>query len=129
MNTNDAPYSTGMPVWTGSEMILAGTVGPTDSPTFGVRAYDPINDVWRPISNVGFLSIYFGFWTGEKAMYPGNGVSNYDPRTDTWDTVASPFNIGGAAVWTGNSLLVYRSEDGLIYRYAPTKPLFFYQKP
>lgn len=135
-------------VWSGSEMLLWGGVGAgvdrlssCHADAFNIcqfgdgARYDPISDVWTPISGVNApvrRHDHTAIWTGsemivwggealiftcpparvcttESVLYATGG--RYDPSTDTW----SPTSIAGApsararhtAVWTDSSMIVW----------------------
>ena len=116
MSVLDAPpgdYASGAtPIWTGTEMIVAG------------RRYNPLADTWTPMSTAGAPAINAEappVWTGREMIVWGAFIDNdatltpaggrYDPSTDTW----KPISLTGApdarqmhsAVWTGTEMVVW----------------------
>jgi N-acetylneuraminic acid mutarotase len=100
------------PVWTGSEMIVAGA------------RYSPLTDSWAKISTDGAPPAVAGsaaVWTGTELLVWGSVTNNdatmtavggrYDPKSDTW----KPMSMAGApdarnshsAVWTGTEMVVW----------------------
>jgi N-acetylneuraminic acid mutarotase len=117
-----APYprSGHTAIWTGSEMIVWGSIGNN-----GGR-YNPVTDSWVWTSKSGAPDQRFNstsVWTGTEmivwggAFYDGQNVINvntggrYNPTTDSWVST----NLSGApaprdfhtAVWTGTEMIVW----------------------
>jgi hypothetical protein len=117
-------------IWTGSEMIVWGGIGPSGPTSRGGR-YDPSRDRWAAsiLSDVGsdFPAPRFhhtAVWTGSEMIVwggaGGGGALNtggiYDPTTDTW-AVSSLTDGSGAsvpsarsehtAVWSGSEMIVW----------------------
>jgi N-acetylneuraminic acid mutarotase len=103
-------------VWTGTEMILWGGVGPTNT---GDR-YNPATNTWAPVSTVGAPApryYHSAIWTGSEMIvwggYPGhlNDGACYNPVTDTWRPVSTVGAPAGrrdhTAVWTGSEMIVW----------------------
>ena len=123
-------------VWTGSEMIVWGRYGDSDTISSGAR-YSPVTDVWTPISNVGAPSSYYhsAVWTGsEMIVWGGHDGSSwvnsarYNPVTDVWtptSNIAAPSWYYHTAVWTGSEMIVWGSyisstgDINLGARYSP----------
>jgi N-acetylneuraminic acid mutarotase len=109
-------------VWTGSQMLVWGGLGPSASDRSGGR-YDPATDIWQPISRIGAPSAReraSAVWTGsamivwggqESTFVPLNTGGRYDPLSDTWTPTSAPApNSGRAdhtAVWTGTQMIVW----------------------
>jgi N-acetylneuraminic acid mutarotase len=115
-------------VWTGSEMIVWGGVGPSFNPdpffNTGGR-YHPSTDRWTATSTINAPSSRIGhtaIWTGSQMIVWGGyhgGISNtggrYDPGTNSW-TATSLTNAPTAreqhtAVWTGSEMIVWGGSD------------------
>jgi hypothetical protein len=116
----DDGETSGIVVWTGSEVIVWGS-------SSGSR-YDPLTDSWRYISDVGTPAPRTeptAVWTGSEMIIWGGGDpstgdgfvaggGHYDPLQDAW----TPIGIAGAptlrkehvAVWTGSEMLVWGGE-------------------
>jgi hypothetical protein len=114
------PVTVPLSVWTGDRMVIWGGVDAAGPVSTGGR-YDPVYDVWKPITTSGAPSARFGVsvvWTGDRMIVwggysPGNVFPNsgsrYDPKTDTWSpTAGAPqARADHAAVWTGTRMLVW----------------------
>ena len=110
--------------WTGNEMLIWG-----GRPSFSGDAnrndggrYDPVSDIWRPISTHGApaaRSQCAAVWTGTELLVWGgatdggielNDGARYNPGSDTWRPISasglSP-RMEPAFVWTGNELIVF----------------------
>jgi hypothetical protein len=110
-------------VWTGTEMIVWGGVsfpaGGGDGTLFGDGArYDPTNNTWTAISNVGAPTPrvdHTAVWTGtEMIVWGGSGLldgGRYNPVTNTWAPLAAVgFGLGfvnHTAIWTGTEMIVW----------------------
>ena len=101
-------------VWTGSEMVVAGGIGPLEA-----AAYDPAADTWRLLAPPpmavsppfgGDSTGYVGsVWSGEEFVIwsVGGGVLlAYDPADDQWRSMEPPPLEGeqGALRWDGEQL-------------------------
>jgi hypothetical protein len=110
-----APVERGTAVWTGSEVIMwSGSLNGE-----GGR-YDPLTDVWRPISMddapTGAASTY-AVWTGREVFvcaWIGRCGLAYDPTTDRWRQLPSdqPFAIrgGSSLIFTGTEIIVFGGD-------------------
>jgi len=123
ISTTNAPSarSNHTAIWTGTEMIIWGGIGPLGPLNTGAR-YDPTTDTWRPISTTNAPSarsnhtaIWTGtemiIWGGSDARGPLNTGARYNPATDTW-TPISTANAPSArsnhtAVWTGSEMIIW----------------------
>src|SRR5262249_23883849 len=118
-----SPRSGHTAVWTGTEMIVwggDGTTGFNTTPLGEGSIYDPLQNVWRPMSSVNaplprdsHSAVWTGsvmiVWGGETAFTITASGGIYDPVTDTWSSMsagATP-RVGHAAIWTGRRLLVW----------------------
>ncbi len=129
--------------WTGSEMIVWGGYGDTfysssrarnpDDQVFGDGArYDPIADVWRPMSAEGAPSpraLHSAVWTGsEMIVWGGPGLADggrYDPAGDAWlpllgedapaDTGHYLLDSRPFGAWTGAATLFWGGTTGGLY--------------
>ncbi len=115
MATNGAPSvrSHHTAVWTGTEMIVFGGIGPLVS--FNIsRRYNPATNSWSTVSATNIPSNRNGhtaLWTGSQMIIWGgqsgssylNTGGLYDPTTNTWTTMDTshhaPGRIGHGAVW------------------------------
>lgn len=112
-------------VWTGREMIVWGgrsSFAPREHQNDGAL-YDPDNDTWRRMSNVGApaaRSQMAAVWTGEELLVWGGWTDggecppsggSYHPRTDTWTPLplenAPEGRLEPASVWTGREMIVW----------------------
>lgn len=127
-----SPRSYATTVWTGTEFIVWGGMGPvatwpqqTALYHDGYR-YNPATGTWRLMSTVGAPSPRLnatGIWTGSELIIwggndfssplplsPAMGGGRYDPVTDTWHALPpSGLSPRGAStvIWTGKELLVW----------------------
>jgi N-acetylneuraminic acid mutarotase len=115
-STVGAPFTSGLTVWTGSKMLVAGGSA--------VSVYDLASDTWKTTSptntpGVGSKAV----WTGTE-MFVWGGVNNttgkrgglYNPATDTWrqpNTLNAPAErTGFSMVWTGTEAVVWGGYEG-----------------
>jgi N-acetylneuraminic acid mutarotase len=123
-------------VWTGTEMIIWGGLGPDYYYGNGAR-YHPASNTWQPIPagiETEARAFHAAGWTGTEMVVWGGWTSGfnelssggrYDPRTGRWRaTSMDGAPAGGAdpkAVWTGSELLIWcNTGDGQIGgRYNP----------
>jgi N-acetylneuraminic acid mutarotase len=124
------PMSTHTAVWAGDRMIVWGG----GCYNFQQRgwSYDPIQDAWQYIGDVGYALAGVGHtsvWTGSRMIVwggevcdPQTGVrsvtsagASYDPASNSWQllsTVKAPGpRRGHTAVWTGSRMLVWGGTD------------------
>lgn len=135
-------------VWTGEDMIIFGGA-PDNSYSSNYNSgykFSPETMEWTPISKVNAPARHghMAFWTGDSMIIWGgfkimNGRSTWQnsgaiwsSKTNTWKTLKDPFTpdetddftnarIPQTAVWTGEQLLIWGSDDrsgnsiGLIY--------------
>lgn len=105
-------------VWTGSEVIYWGGERPNDLGDNTGARYDPVLDVWSPVTTEGAppgRQKHVAVWTGsEMIMWGGccaSGGGRYDPLTDSWVlmsmTNAPNGRVGSTAVWTGSEMIVW----------------------
>jgi N-acetylneuraminic acid mutarotase len=115
-------------IWTGAEMIVWGGFNESVPGGYlgdGAR-YDPLSDIWTPVSDVGAPSSRQGhtavwtdseisIWGGGDASGKGDGA-RYDPATDTWKSIS---NVGAptpktnhTAVWTGSEMIIWGYRSG-----------------
>jgi N-acetylneuraminic acid mutarotase len=112
-------------VWTGSEMIVWGGLGPDYLNTGG--RYNPSTDSWvaTTTTNATARGFHTAVWTGNEMIVWGggnndNGLLNsggrYNPITDSWIpttiTNAPDARYGHTAVWTGSQMIVWGGWDG-----------------
>jgi len=117
------PRSQHTAVWTGTRLIVWGgrVPNPTSAnalETNSGSSFDPINNEWTPISQIGAPSprnLHSAVWTGTHMIVWGGGQYDqtggvYDPVTDTWratSTVNAPFpRSWKSTYWTGTRMLV-----------------------
>ena len=128
-----SPRHSHVGVWTGTEMIVWGGVGPITNNVYRALAtgarYNPVLNAWSPMA--GGLAAPTGIVTGvwaDHAMIVWSGTSamggSYDPSSDRWESIA----VGGPrssasspnAVWTGNEMLVWGGLGSTVgSRYRP----------
>ncbi len=118
-------------VWTGKELIIwGGSLVAGGAAGDGAR-YDPGTNTWSSLSATGAPSaryLHSAVWTGREMIIwgglvpnpPGNAIpqntgARYDPRTDTWASLAtsgSPSARGNhTAVWTGSEMVVWGGDE------------------
>ena len=110
-------------VWTGSEMIVWGGLGPQDAIFLTGGRYNPSTDSWINTSTTNAPTarwVHTAVWTGsEMIVWGGLGPQGtalltggrYNPGTDSW-TATSTTNAPGprtghTAVWTGSEMIVW----------------------
>jgi N-acetylneuraminic acid mutarotase len=117
LNNFPDPRSRHAAVWTGSAMIIWG--GQNTSGLLGSGAkYDPVTDMWEPISSVNAPSARSSptaVWTGQvMILWSGESLTDtgalYNPSTDSW-TPMSTLNAAlgryrHATIWTGTEMIV-----------------------
>ena len=99
-------------VWTGREMIVAGT-NPGSDGTFVdstevAEAYDPATDAWRVLAAPPATESYCrrdAVWTGSEMLVWGCSLLAYDPARNEWRRLPDPPTRHGIAVWTGHELV------------------------
>jgi len=117
-------------VWTGSEMVVWGGLGSTETLDNGGR-YDPEGDAWSGVTDVDAPTARrnpTGFWTGSRMVVWGGQQGNYaetfefhddgglyDPVTDSWEAAPLDSNPGPralhSAVWTGDRMIVWGGKN------------------
>ncbi|MGB6458019.1 MAG: hypothetical protein WBH47_26400, partial [Streptosporangiaceae bacterium] len=116
-------------VWTGTEMIIHGTVATAGSNSGGVTfAYRPATGTWVTLAPGPVLhteqTTDVAAWTGSQMLIPGQTNAAYSPATGAWNPI--PPDPGAqaesVAAWTGSQLLVWggvcclsESNSGTIY--------------
>jgi N-acetylneuraminic acid mutarotase len=117
-------------VWTGSEMIIWGGIGPTLFTAFNSGGrYNPSTDSWVATSTTNAPAARLGHtavWTGSEMIIWGgtgfgllNSGGRYNPGTDSWTptsttNAASP-RSGHTAVWTGSQMIVWGGSGASPY--------------
>ena len=104
-------------VWTGSEMIVWGGVGPNRRALNTGGRYNPSTDSWTatsttnaPAGRDGHTAVWTGsemiVWGGADDLTRLDTGGRYNPSTDSWTatstTNAPDARIGHTAVWTGS---------------------------
>ncbi len=128
LNTNGAPRSAQVGVWTGSELLVAGSFTDTNNQQqFTGARYHPGTGNWTPVSTTDAPQHYgTAVWTGSRMILWGGYVfgsvtvtntgAAYNPTTDAWtliSTVDAPAGRSGhSAIWTGTRMLVWGGLDG-----------------
>jgi N-acetylneuraminic acid mutarotase len=111
-------------VWTGSEMIVWGGLGPIYLNTGG--RYNPSTDSWvaTTTTNATARGFHTAVWTGTEMIVWGglnddnllNSGGRYNPITDSWIpttiTNAPDGRYQHTAVWTGSQMIVWGGWDG-----------------
>ena len=113
-------------VWTGSEMIVWGGLGPAGTLLNTGGRYDPGTDNWMatniinaPTARVSHTAVWTGtemvVWGGTNNSTDFDTGGRYNPSTDSW-TATSTTNVPTAravhtAVWTGSEVIVWGGED------------------
>lgn len=119
-------------IWSGSELLIwGGGAHPSCAPITSGGRYDPVANVWTPMSTTNAPQGRFGsrsVWTGSRMLtfgggscagFPGmiNEGGLYDPATNTWTATTmsgapSP-REAPALVWTGTRAVVWGGINGL----------------
>ncbi len=124
LNGAPSPRSCHTAVWTGSEMIVWGGEGSTNTNTGG--RYDPATNSWSSTALTGApsaRSLHTAVWTGTKMIVWGGGSpggqqmagAQYDPSNDSWFATSltgapSPRDLH-TAVWTGSRMVIWGGVD------------------
>lgn len=102
----------GRAVWTGTEMIVVGTVNS--------GAYNPATNQWRSLGPTDSSAVVV--WTGRQVLMWGGGCcgsfsatgSAYTPATDSWRPLP-PSPLAGradaAGAWTGTELVIAGGQN------------------
>jgi len=115
-------------IWTGDDLIVWGSGILQPDVASGVGAvYDPLANLWRPISTTdapsrrsGHTAVWTGtemiVWGGYENMsnVAGNSGAAYNPQTDTWRPIpncGASARAGHTAVWTGSEMIVWGGSD------------------
>jgi N-acetylneuraminic acid mutarotase len=116
-------------VWTGVEMIVWGGKVADNTPTNTGGRYDPLLDIWVPISaditapsaRTGHTAVWTGsemiIWGGSDRFGTRNSGARYNPTTDSWVATGGGASVpssrhGHRAVWTGSEMLVWGGNAG-----------------
>jgi hypothetical protein len=116
-------------VWTGTEMILAGTNPGSDGTyihsTELAESYNPVSDTWRTLATPPETPSYCrrdAVWTGTEMLVWGCKLLAFDPAKNEWRRLPDPPTRHGIAVWTGRELIGWgggccgdASDDGSAY--------------
>jgi hypothetical protein len=143
-DAGDRPPGTLNPAiaWTGREMLVWGGMDSRVHTSIGLgAAFNPTTNTWRAISNVSAPSprhYSASVWTGTEFIVWGgqytaeeplenvslNDGGIYDPSTDSWramSNVDAPAPLLHAyAVWTGQEMIVWGTQEGRGGIYHPT---------
>ena len=109
-------------IWTGTEMIVWGTLGPGGGLNAGGR-YNPLTNVWSATSLVNAPEgrrRHTVVWSGTELIVWGgtnsdqgelNSGGRYNPATNTWSPTPAP-NVPApreqhSAIWTGTEMIVW----------------------
>src|SRR5436309_2240274 len=109
-------------VWTGSEMIVWGGLGPIPLNTGG--RYNPSTDSWVATTTTNAPAVRSGHtavWTGTEMIVWGATADTtggrYNPVTNNWTatstTNAPDFRYYHTAVWTGTEMVVWGGANFL----------------
>src|SRR5438132_1021798 len=109
-------------VWTGSEMIVWGGLGPIPLNTGG--RYNPSTDSWVATTTTNapaVRSYHTAVWTGNEMIVWGATADTtggrYNPVTNNWTatstTNAPDFRYYHTAVWTGTEMVVWGGANFL----------------
>jgi len=123
-------------VWTGSEMIVWGGLGPDYMKTGG--RYNPSTDSWTATGTTNALEArgyHTAVWTGKEMIVWGglnnenllNSGGRYNPITDSWISTtisnAPDARYIHTAVWTGSEMIVWGGYGNAVFntggRYNP----------
>jgi N-acetylneuraminic acid mutarotase len=124
-------------VWTGDEMIVWGGLGDAGYFDTGGR-YNPATDSWTATNTANApvgRNVHGATWTGKEMIIWGgsyvfidthylNTGGRYNPNTDSWTATsiidAPEARTTHTAVWTGNEMIVWGGQAGLIGHYFDT---------
>ena len=124
-------------VWTGSEMIIWGGLGDVGYLNTGGR-YNPATDSWTATNTANApvgRTVHGATWTGKDMIVWGgyffdgndhylNTGGRYSPDTDSWTATSTTNAPDGrtthTAVWTGNEMIVWGGQAGLLGYYFNT---------
>jgi N-acetylneuraminic acid mutarotase len=124
-------------VWTDEEMIVWGGLGDAGYLDTGGR-YNPVTDSWTATNTANApvaRTVHGATWTGKEMIIWGgsyvfidthylNTGGRYNPNTDSWTatsiTDAPEARTTHTAVWTGNEMIVWGGQAGLIGHYFDT---------
>jgi len=116
-------------VWTGREMIVAGT-NPGSDGTFVhstevAEAYNPASNTWRVLATPPSTQTYCrrdAVWTGTEMLVWGCSLLAFDPAKNQWRRLPDPPTRHGIVGWTGRELIGWGggccgdvSDDGSAY--------------
>jgi hypothetical protein len=120
-------------VWTGTEMIIHGTLATAGSNSGGVTfAYRPATGTWMTLAPGPVprneQTIDLAAWTGSRMLIPGETNGAYSPAAAAWSPI-SPDPVPQAdavAAWTGRQMIVwggYHANDSYTdgAAYTPSK--------
>ena len=116
-------------VWTGREMILAGTNPGSDGTyvhsTEVAEAYNPALNSWRVLATPPVTQSSCrrdAVWTAKEMLVWGCSLLAYDPAKNEWRRLPDPPTRHGIAAWTGRELIGWGggccgdvSDDGSAY--------------
>jgi len=116
-------------VWTGHEMIVAGTNPGSDGTyihsTEVVESYNPATNTWRVLATPPETQSYCrrsAVWTGQEMLVWGCSLLAYDPAKNDWRRLPDPPTRQGIVAWTGRELIGWGggccgdvSDDGSAY--------------
>ena len=116
-------------VWTGREMIVAGTNPGSDGTyvhsTEVAEAYNPVSNSWRVLATPPPTPSYCrrdAVWTGSEMLVWGCSLLAYDPAKNEWRRLPDAPTRHGIVAWTGRELIGWGggccgdvSDDGSAY--------------
>lgn len=99
-------------VWTGTEMIVAGT-NPGSGGTFidsteVAESYNPATHTWLSLATPPETQSYCrrsAVWTGRRMLVWGCGLASFDPEQNEWSRLPAPPTSQGIVAWTGRELI------------------------
>jgi hypothetical protein len=113
-------------VWTGSEMIIWGGLGPSGIPENTGARYNPTTDTWTVVPTNGAPAgryYHTAIWNGSEMIVWGgitatgnvNTGARYNPLSNTWTalpvTGAPAKRFGHTAVAAGTSMVIWGGTD------------------
>lgn len=116
-------------VWTGTEMLIHGTLATAGSNSGGVTfAYQPATRTWLTLAPgpvpLNLQTPDLAAWTGSQMLVPGETNGAYSPATGAWSAIppGSGPEAQAVAAWTGSQMLIWggvccatQSNGGMIY--------------
>jgi N-acetylneuraminic acid mutarotase len=119
--------------WTGDRLVIVGGSDANGAPLATAAKYDPIADAWSAVASFPAAArsaprgrVGIAAFTGARALFAGGlggGATFFEdgmilePATNTWPAAIPAWpsmkaHEYGAAVWSGNELILWSGLDG-----------------